>query len=810
MRPLKLLLAASLVLPTAVAGAVGAWSYHQVLEEADIRSRQTAFILREHALRVFEAQESAIDSIDGRIAGMSWEEIERSPEVHELLRSMRDSSPHIDGLWLVRPEGRAANSADFFPVPHTEPTDREYFQVLKERDVTHLGEMIRGYLKGNLNFNLSRRRSSEDGRFDGLILVTISLSYFEAFWRDILGDDLHVAAILRRDGKILARYPGVETLPQRLPAGSPFFSNIPTEENESYVAQSVADGRERIYAYAKLGSFPAYLSIGLDRASVLNAWWREMAVIAAIAAAITLMLTLAARSAMKRQILLHQEIARRREAETNLIAKEEHVAALERAEAELRESEERFRSLFETLTEGVLYFDSTGGIVSGNAASEAILGISLEEMQRCRYGDPRWSAVEPDGKECPPDRQPTYVALRTGNIVRDRMLGIHNPTRGERRWLKVTAIPQRRAGGGRPIGVFSVFSDVTEQLRTQQAQDLLIREVDHRAKNALAVVQAILRLTKTETIREFVEAVEGRVAAMARAHTLLAKSRWEGADLRSLIEEELAPYRPVNGATMRVEGPALVLHTDATQAIGMVIHELATNAAKYGGLANPQGELTVTWKIREGDETLELLWREAAGRKVEAPSREGFGSSLIRSTVEGQLGGQLETRWRENGLEAAICIPPRHVTRGPDVVAPSAPPEPLARAPRLRGMRVLLAEDNAAVALELVDLLNEFGCVVIGPAAQLDAAARLALAEPVDLALLDVDLQGQPVFPVADLLESFGVPVVFCTGFGDPDAGQLGQRGHVPVVSKPFARDELARVMAAAMRTAASAERATA
>src|SRR5690606_19494962 len=134
------------------------------------------------------------------------------------------------------------------------PTDREYFRVLREQDVTHLGEMIRGYLKGNLNFNLSRRRSSSDGEFDGLILVTISLSYFEAFWRDILGDDLHIASILRRDGKILARYPGLDALPQRIPPGSPFFSNIGTHETETYVAQSVADGRERIYSYAKLGS----------------------------------------------------------------------------------------------------------------------------------------------------------------------------------------------------------------------------------------------------------------------------------------------------------------------------------------------------------------------------------------------------------------------------------------------------------------------------------------------------------------------------------------------------------------------------
>src|SRR5690606_41645488 len=118
------------------------------------------------------------------------------------------------------------------------------------------------------------------------------------------------------------------------------------------------------------------------------------------------------------------------------------------------------------------------------------------------------------------------VALRTGSIVRERLLGVYNPTRRARRGVTVSAIPQR-SGEGELVGVFGVFSDVTEQLRTQPAQDLLIREGDHRAKNALAVLQAIVRLTRAETIREFIQAVEGRVAAMARAHSLLAKSRWE-------------------------------------------------------------------------------------------------------------------------------------------------------------------------------------------------------------------------------------------------------------------------------------------
>ena len=128
------------------------------------------------------------------------------------------ASPHVDGLWLVPPDGRTANSADFFPFPDVNVSDRRYFQVLRERDELHFGEMIVGRTKGTFNFNLSRRRSPRDA-FNGVILVTSSLDYFTEFWTQASAGDF-VAGIFRQDGEILVRYPLLETLPQNLAVDS--------------------------------------------------------------------------------------------------------------------------------------------------------------------------------------------------------------------------------------------------------------------------------------------------------------------------------------------------------------------------------------------------------------------------------------------------------------------------------------------------------------------------------------------------------------------------------------------------------------
>jgi two-component sensor histidine kinase len=197
----------------------------------------------------------------------------------------------------------------------------------------------------------------------------------------------------------------------------------------------------------------------------------------------------------------------------------------------------------------------------------------------------------------------------------------------------------------------------TAEIRASEAQvRLLAREVDHRAKNLLAVVQATLRLTPKADAAAYATAVEGRVAALARVQTLLAGERWDGADLEALLEAELAPFLAPEGQRVVLQGPAVRLPAPLVQPVAMAAHELATNAVKHGGLAEPAGRVRITWEVVGG--TLRLRWAERGGPPVAGPpERRGFGSRLLQQVVVGQLGGSLEKRWDAAGLTCAIELP---------------------------------------------------------------------------------------------------------------------------------------------------------
>lgn len=235
---------------------------------------------------------------------------------------------------------------------------------------------------------------------------------------------------------------------------------------------------------------------------------------------------------------------------------------------------------------------------------------------------------------------------------------------GTLRWVSAAAIVERDAAG-RPLRMVGVDQDITERKAAEARHNLLTREVDHRARNVLSVVQALVRVTTADTPQAFAKAVEARVAALSRAHTLLAKNRWEGADLRDLLAEELSPYGELGGpdGRLRAEGPPVEVGADATQAVGMVFHELATNAAKYGALSAKGGRLLVRWSL-EADGSLELAWLESGGPPVRPPSRSGFGSLLLQANVKTQLGGSLSLDWSDPGLTCRIRLPAEHVQPG--------------------------------------------------------------------------------------------------------------------------------------------------
>jgi PAS domain S-box-containing protein len=200
-----------------------------------------------------------------------------------------------------------------------------------------------------------------------------------------------------------------------------------------------------------------------------------------------------------------------------------------------------------------------------------------------------------------------------------------------------------------------VTRDITERKRTEEREKTLSREVDHRAKNLLALVQATVQLTSADTVEDFKAAIGGRLQALSNAHTLLAQSRWEGASLHTLVTEELAPYGLKGIARSRIDGPELVLEPKSAQAIAMVLHELTTNAVKYGALSVPSGRLRVQWS--RGETQLVIHWSEAGGPPVKPPNREGFGTRVVGRVVKADLEGTLRFDWKPDGLACEIIIP---------------------------------------------------------------------------------------------------------------------------------------------------------
>ncbi|WP_270934196.1 sensor histidine kinase [Falsiroseomonas oryzae] len=244
---------------------------------------------------------------------------------------------------------------------------------------------------------------------------------------------------------------------------------------------------------------------------------------------------------------------------------------------------------------------------------------------------------------------------------------------GEAIWLQIRGeVHWEVAEEGDRWRVAGLLRDVTERRHADERQELMTRELDHRAKNALAVVLAALRLTPVDEPRAYAAAVEGRVSALARAHTLLTETRWAGADLRDLVCGELKPFLAPAGAKegprAQVVGPRVMLAPKAAQPLSMALHELATNAIKHGALSTKTGLVQVTWTYDEA--MLRLRWAEHGGPAIAAPpTRLGFGSRVMRGTVVDQLGGALDWAWPSSGLITEIGLPTARVLADPAAAA---------------------------------------------------------------------------------------------------------------------------------------------
>jgi light-regulated signal transduction histidine kinase (bacteriophytochrome)/CheY-like chemotaxis protein len=323
-----------------------------------------------------------------------------------------------------------------------------------------------------------------------------------------------------------------------------------------------------------------------------------------------------------------------------------------------------------------------------------------------------------------------------------------------------------------------------ERAKAEVRQRVLNEELNHRVKNILAVIKSLVSqpTSDQQRLESYVETLKGRIQALALAHDQVVRGSG-GGPLSQLLEAELTPY---GQSSVKLSGPGVWLDARAYSIMALVLHELATNAAKYGALSTPAGSLSVSWDI---DETgaCTLVWEETGGPPTSAPSRKGFGTVLIDRSVPFDLGGKSELVYRPQGVRAEFRVPARFVSRRDDDPASTkqVPPAGDDRSARGSGGSVMIVEDQMLIAMHLESILEDLGFDVLGAvASERQALALLRNGRP-DFAILDVNLGDTNSGTIADALTRMGIPFIFATGYGEGSAIPEAYRA-VPVVRKPY------------------------
>ena len=343
-----------------------------------------------------------------------------------------------------------------------------------------------------------------------------------------------------------------------------------------------------------------------------------------------------------------------------------------------------------------------------------------------------------------------------------------------------------------------------ERAKAHDRDKLLMAELDHRVKNTLANIQALVTQSSrsAESVTAFVEGLDKRIHSMAKAHSLLTQSRWEGVSVEGLLREELEAYGMASGV-VSLGGDDAVLTPKSALALSLALHELATNAAKYGAFSVGTGQVEVAWKVRD-DGGLGLSWTETDGPPVVPPTRRGFGSSLIERALTLETGGRATIDYRPGGVVCDIVLPRSSLVElsvppvaRAELVKAEIAPESLPASPR-----ILIVEDSYLLVLTLEGMCEDLGWRIIGPATRLNEAMELAQTEMFDAALLDVNLDGEMSWEIADVLYARGIPFAFCTGYDQTDMLPDHLVGS-PVVAKPYRLEDVAHRLREMMITGA-------
>jgi len=671
-----ILLALISVLP-----AIVIWTYTEVSLRRAREAEISDLVLRQARLagseveRVFDGIHSLLIAVDEAPIVRQLEPEACSP----YLRALQQKVPHLLAFVTLDLKGDLLCNSDVASATGTF-LNRHYFHDAIATKQFVIGQFMPDFPEGGvvshpvLPFALPI--VSEDGQVVGVLATALDLNWLDQNLKERALPPGGSMAIADSGGTIIAREPMHDAYVGK-PISSGFFVHVERNDGTGTIETTTQDGIKRIVGYARVEGTPQalYIAVGLpwkDAFESINQAARRGFLL--IGAALVLALSLSALTshafitkpfemitdavhAWRRGNYQARINPRGSPAELRILAEGfndlmDDVAARQKA---LQASEEQARLALEAGRMGTWWYDHTTGQGGLSAQAATLLGLPAEKIS---ITIPEFRGiVHPDDSERVLERMRT--AVTTDGSYEDEYR-IRTPA-GETRWLNAKGrvfFDQQ----SRPITFVGVFYEVTDRKRAESQQKLLLGELNHRVKNTLATVQSIASQTlrSSPDLSNFKDAFEGRLMALSKTHDLLTRSSWREAGLRDIVEQELAPFRKTSDERVVVDGPPVTLSPRYAINFGLVLHELVTNAVKYGALSSPSGLLEVRWTVSEetpGQRLLRLHWQERDGPPVGSPKRHGFGSRLIRRSIEGEMAGTMSLAYPESGIVYDFVIP---------------------------------------------------------------------------------------------------------------------------------------------------------
>ncbi|MEZ5933575.1 MAG: GAF domain-containing protein [Alphaproteobacteria bacterium] len=365
---------------------------------------------------------------------------------------------------------------------------------------------------------------------------------------------------------------------------------------------------------------------------------------------------------------------------------------------------------------------------------------------------------------------------------------------------------ERRIAEGYRSTILEVILRLTdaaeiERRRVHERQELLIAELNHRVRNILSLIRGLVKQSQgsVSSLRQYTLMLGGRIEALARAHDQITTDHWDAAPLRTMIEAEAKAFLTDKAEHVALDGPGVLLEPQAFSTLALVMHELMTNAAKYGALCDSSGRVQVTWDVdAEGD--LRLRWVEQGGPPVQAPKRRGFGSTIIEHSVAFDLKGESRVDYALSGVRVELKVPAAHVRQIDEEMVRALKAKDAEETSSDGGVsgRVLLVEDTMIIALDAEDVLLTLGASSVDITSTIDEALRLIRSSPPDFALLDINLGDENSFPIALKLKALDIPFAFATGYGE-QIEMPEELAGVPIIQKPYSSDIVQRQYRAAL-----------